>query len=269
MRIRGIGLVALLAVTAAACGPHIRPLERTMENGEMLSPRSDEAVARARLEGEMERERIAEQRAASAATALASCAPSICEAISRGELAIGMTEAEVHAATRTSALAWDTRGAGGMLTMAPRAVSQGPSDAAGRIALVGFQGGRVTSYTYEEPTGYRTVTHPSQAGFAGRAAARADALLEQGDELVAAGRLDLALERFDQADILRPNHPETTLRIATTLDKSLRPVEAIMRYRLFTHQLELELIHARGDAAAKMAEAIARAHERIVVLERR
>ena len=102
-----------------------------------------------------------------------------------------------------------------------------------------------------------------------RAAARADALLEQGDEHVAAGRLDLALERYDQADILRPGHAQTTLRIATTLDKSLRPVEAIMRYQLFIHQMELERIHARGEAGAKIAEAIARAHERIVVLERR
>lgn len=269
MRNSIIGAVALLALTTTACGPHIRPLERTIDNGEVLHPRSDETVEQARLEGEMERERIAGQRAASTAEAMANCAPSICEAISRGEIAIGMTEAEVLAATRTTPLAWDTRGAGGMQTMSPRHAASAPADAAGRIAMVGFQGGRVSSYTYHEPTGFRTVTHPSQAGFEGRAAARADALLEQGDEHTAAGRLDLALERYDQADILRPGHAQTTLRIATTLDKSLRPVEAIMRYQLFIHQMELERIHARGEAGAKIAEAIARAHERIVVLERR
>ena len=89
-------------------------------------------------------------------------------------------------------------------------------------------------------SGVRTVNSPEDATYAGRSAARADALLEQGDEYAAAGSLDLALQRYDQADILRPGHPETTLRIATTLDKSLRPMEATMRYQLFIHQLELE-----------------------------
>lgn len=97
----------------------------------------------------------------------------------------------------------------------------------------------------------------------------ADEMLRQGDEYTAAGRLDLALERYDQADILRPDHAPTTLRIAQVLDKQLRPVEAVLRYRLFIHQLELERLRAEGEVAANIAEAIARAHERIVVLERR
>jgi hypothetical protein len=33
--------------------------------------------------------------------------------------------------------------------------------------------------------------------------------------------------------------------------------------------MELELIGARGEAAARIAGAIARAHERIIVIERR
>lgn len=264
-----IAAVVVLATAAAACGPHIRPLEQTIENGEVLRPRSDEVVEQARVEGEMERERIAAQRAAAVGTALASCTPEICDAISRGEVAIGMTEAEVLAATHTTPQAWDSRGSGGMIMMSAREGGRTPSDAVARLAFISFQNGQVSSYTYREPNGFRTVNHPDQATFAGRSAARANALLEQGDEYAAAGRLDLALERYDQADILRPGHAETTLRIATTLDKSLRPIEAIMRYQLFIHQLELEKINARGDAAAKIAEAIARAHERIIVLERR
>ena len=261
--------LAVVVTAAAACGPHIRPLERTIDNGEVLRPRSDEVVEQARVEGQMERERIASQRAAAVGTALTSCTPEICEAISRGQVAIGMTEAEVLAATGTTPQAWEMRGSGGVMMMSAREGGRAPSDAVARIAFVSLQGGQVSSYTYREPNGFRTINHPSQATFAGRSAARAEALLEQGDEFAAAGRLDLALERYDQADILRPNHPETTLRIATTLDKSLRPIEAIMRYQLFIHQLEIEKINARGDAAAKMAEAIARAHERIIVLERR
>lgn len=263
--------IATLAALAAAtaCGPHIRPLEQTIDNGEVLRPQGDEVVERARAEGEMQRERIADQRAASTGTALTTCTPVICDAISRGEVALGMNEAEVLAATRTTPQAWDMRGTGGMMTMSAQTGGRTPSDAVARLAFISFRNGEVSSYTYREPNGFRTVNDPADATYAGRSAARADALLEQGDEYAAAGSLDLALQRYDQADILRPGHPETTLRIATTLDKSLRPIEAIMRYQLFIHQLELEKINAHGDAAAKIAEAIARAHERIVVIERR
>lgn len=100
-------------------------------------------------------------------------------------------------------------------------------------------------------------------------ACMADELLRQGDEYTAAGRLDLALERYDQADVLRPGHAVTNLRLAQVLDKQLRPIEALLRYRTFVHQMELERIRAEGEVAASIAEAIARAHERIVVLERR
>lgn len=103
----------------------------------------------------------------------------------------------------------------------------------------------------------------------GDAACMAEELLREGDEYTAAGRLDLALERYDQADILRPGHAQTNLRLAQVLDKQLRPIEALLRYRTFVHQMELERIRAEGEVAASIAEAIARAHERIVVLERR
>ena len=260
--------IALLALTGA-CGPRIRPLERVMENGEVLRPRSEEVVERARVEGEAQREQLAEQRGEAAASALASCSGAVCEAITRGEVALGMSEAQVLAATRTTAQAWDVRGDGRAGLMTPRSDLHMPEDALGAIAFVNFQNGRVASYTYRESQGFRTVASPADASFAGRSAAQADALLRQGDEFTAAGRLDLGLEKYDQADILRPGHPETTLRIARTLDKQLRPIEAIMRYQMFIHQMELERIRAEGDVAAKIAEAIARAHERIVVLERR
>jgi hypothetical protein len=58
-------------------------------------------------------------------------------------------------------------------------------------------------------------------------------------------------------------------RIASILDRSLRPLEAVVRYRRFLHQLELEKIEAVGDANAKLADAIARARERIIILEKR
>jgi hypothetical protein len=180
-----------------------------------------------------------------------------------------MSEEQVLAATRTTPQAWELRGTGAAMTMTARPDLGAPADAVGRIAFVTLQRGRVASYTYQEAQGYRTVATLADATPAGRASAQAEALLRQGDDFVAAGRLDLALERYDQADVLRPDHPETTLRIARTLDKSLRPLEAVMRYQMFLHQMELERIRAHGAVAANVAEAIALAHERIIVLDRR
>jgi hypothetical protein len=58
-------------------------------------------------------------------------------------------------------------------------------------------------------------------------------------------------------------------RIASVLDKQLRPIQARIQYELFLHRLEMEKIRARGEVAANIAEAIARARERIIVLEKR
>jgi hypothetical protein len=262
-------VVALLAVSAAACGPRIQPVRPIMDNGQVVQTQSEEAIARARIQGEMERERLEEQRAQAAVSAIATCTGALCDAVARGELALGMNEAQVLAVTRTTPAAWDIRGdtRGGMMTS--RVQAGGPRDVVGEVVSVTMLDGQVRGYTYREPQGFRTVTTALDATAAGRAAAQADALLRQGDDYALAGDLARALDRYDRADILRPNHPETTLRIATTLDKSLRPIEAVLRYRLFIHQLELERIGAQGEAAARIAEAITRAQERIVVIERR
>lgn len=254
--------VALLA----GCNPR---LVEVMPNGSIVPDNSAAVVDQARANGEAERAIVVEQRGAAASAALASCVPSICDAITRGEIAVGMTEAQVLAATRTGAGAWDTRLSGSATVMSPRLNGAGVSDAVGEVAFVSLQNGRVESYTYREAQGFRNVASPADATLNGRADSMADALLQQGDQYAAAGRLDLALARYDQADVIRPGDPDTNFRIASALDKELRPYEALMRYQLFVHQMQLELIDAKGDAAAKIAEAIARAHERIIVLERR
>jgi tetratricopeptide (TPR) repeat protein len=101
-----------------------------------------------------------------------------------------------------------------------------------------------------------------------RAAATADLLLQEGDAYVASGQLDLALDRYDRAQILRPDDAVVEYRIATVLDKQLRPIEALVRYQRFLHELELEKIRARGEAYGHLAEAIAHARERVLILER-
>jgi hypothetical protein len=254
-----VAVVSLLA--ASACMPRLQRVAVQPATG-------DAVIERSRVQGEIQRDEVAEQLGTVTASALATCAPAVCEAITRGEISLGMTQAQVLAATRTTPQAWDMRGTERASTMMPR--DQGrAADAVGNVAFVNLQDGRVASYTYREAQGFRTVATPADATPAGRAAGQADALVRQGDEYAAAGRLDLALERYDQADVLRPGDPETTLKIASTLDKSLRPIEAILRYQLFIHQMELERIRVRGEAAARIAEAIALAHQRIIVLERR
>lgn len=259
-------LPALALVAFAACGPR---LATVMDNGDIIPTRSDETVARAATVAAAERASTAAERGEIEAQALASCTPRTCAGVAGGEVTIGMTEAEVLAATRTTWSAWETRGESGVTVMSGRLGEDLPSDAVGDIAFVALRDGEVQSYTYREPQGFRTVNSLGDATTEGRATAQAEALLREGDQYTVAGRLDLALERYDQADILNPGDPQTTLRIARTLDKQLRPIEAVLRYKMFIHQMELEKIRARGEVAANIAGAIAMAHERIVVIENR
>ncbi|MEX0911788.1 MAG: hypothetical protein WD737_03305 [Gemmatimonadota bacterium] len=257
---------ALLGIASliTSCGPR---LAEVVNNGEVLPDRSAATIADARANGELERARLTEERLQAGTAALASCTPQVCEAIARGEVTIGMSFGQVLAATRTTADAWESRTSGGFTVLTVRPGSRAPDDAVGELAYVSLESGAVANYTYREPQGFRSVSDPADATLAGRAEARAAALLQQGDEYAAAGRLDLALDRYDRADVIRPGDSETTLRIAAALDKQLRPIEAILRYQLFIHQMELEKIEARGVVAANIAEAIARARERVIILE--
>lgn len=96
----------------------------------------------------------------------------------------------------------------------------------------------------------------------------ADQLVKEGNDLLAANDLDGALNRFDRAAVLRPDDRELQFRIARLLDLQLRPKEALMRYQRFLNGLEIDKIKAQGEASARMAEAIAMAQQRIVVLEK-
>lgn len=216
-----------------------------------------------------DRETLRERREALRAAALEGCEPDVCEAILRGELRPGMTETAVLATTGTTEEAWRIRRSGSAVVMVPRSLSALPSDAAGDLAMVQIADGRVARVAYQEASGIRVVDDVAETTTEGRAEALAELLLREGDRLAAQGALDAALDRYDRADVLSPANAMVAYRIATVLDKQLRPIEALIQYRLFLHRLELERIEARGQVAANVAEAIARAKERIVVLERR
>lgn len=253
--------LASLALLVVACSPkrvHERPI---IEQGDRI-PEAQPGTASPAEGGALR-----EERDELMAAALADCAPAICDAVVRGEVALGMNETQVLAATRTTGAAWAIRHAGSATVLMPRGTA-GPRDAVSEVALVRIADGRVREYGYRESTGVRLVSDPLAATTEGRAAALADALVREGDELAAAGDLQRALDRYDRAAVLGPPDPMLDYRIAAVLDRALRPIEALIQYRLFLHRLELERIEAKGEAAAKIAEAIARARERIIVLEK-
>ena len=266
-RIQMAAMLAAAATLAACNGPrriHERPVLR---NGDRVGS-SDSTVRAVAATTAAEREEAAARRDALLASASAECAPAVCAALSRGELALTMTEAQVMAATRSAESAWSVRKAGDATVMVARSADAAPRDATGQVAMVQLAGGRVNSYSYREPQGLRVVSAPADTGAEGRARATSEALIREGDDFNAAGDRGKALDRYDRALALRPNDPMLNYRVATLLDLALRPVEATIRYRRFLHELELQKIQAVGDANAKLAEAIARAQQRIIVLER-
>jgi hypothetical protein len=260
--------VAAVLLLAAACAPRMQPVRAVQPNGAIVPSTADESVERAHAEGRAERDRVAAEHDQTVARALQACSGAACETIARGELAVGLTRDQVLAATHTSAAAWEERGGGFVTTLTPRDEGRGPRDAVAEVAYVTLENGRVRSYAYREPQGVRLVASPADATPAAQARARADALRREGDEFALAGDFRRALDRYDRADVIVPGDPETTLRIARALDKQLRPYEAIIRYRLFLHQLEMERIRAYGEVYANVAAAIAEARSRIIVLER-
>jgi hypothetical protein len=262
--------ILLLSATLlmGACAPKRIHEEPVLRNGDRVQP-ADEVVEVTRVETARDNNDLVKARDDAAAHALATCAPAVCAAIARGEVAIGMTEAQVLAATRTTDGAWSVRDAGASSVMVPASATGAPRDAVGELAMLQLSNGRVSSYSYREAQGVRVVANASDATTAARADALADMLLREGDDLVARGDFNGALNRYDRAQVLRMNDPVVDYRIATVLDKQLRPIEAQIRYRLFLHKLELEKIGAVGAANAQLAAAIAHAKERIVVLEKR
>jgi tetratricopeptide (TPR) repeat protein len=258
-------MLPLLALTA--CTTRRVHEEPILETGDRV-PSADATIEVARADAARTQRDATAQRDATVATALTSCSPEICAAITRGEVMLGMTEPQVLAATRTTDAAWRTRDAGDGTVMVPTARTNAPRDALGELAMVQLRNGRVATYSYNEAQGIRLVASPADATTAGRASSRAELLLREGDDLVARGEFNMALNRYDRAQVLRPNDPEIDYRIATVLDKQLRPIEALIRYQLFLHRLELEKIRAVGEAYGHLANAIAHARERVIILER-
>ena len=258
---------AFLAVILAACAPYPQRVheEPIMVNGDRV-PAVDASYAAA----DVANERYAIKATVDSihAVAIANCAPELCTAIARGEIALGMNETQVYAATRSAPEAWVVRRTGADAVMVPATASAPPSDRAGELVMVQLADGRSAVVSRRGPQGIMVASRPQDMTAAGQAKAAAEALVREGDELVAANDLDGALNRYDRASVLDPQAADPQFKAARLLDLQLRPQEALMRYQRFLLSLEIERIRAQGDANAKLAEAIALAQQRIVVLEK-
>jgi hypothetical protein len=261
-------VVVLSALALAACnGPRRINEEPIMKNGDRV-PTSDAKIDAVRSRTELHRDALVSRRDSLTIEAAKDCAPAICAALSRGEIALGMNTAQVMAATRSTESTWSITRSGGSTVMVGRFPSTPPRDASGEIAIVQLADERVTTYSYREPQGIRVVSASADESADGRTRAQAAALVRDGDALLLSGNRKAALDRYDRASVLSPNDAALQYKTATLLDQELRPVEALMRYQKFLHQMELEKIRAHGDAYAKLADAIAHARERVIVLEK-
>lgn len=259
--------VAFLAVLVAACAPYPQRVREApiMVNGDRVIAIDAEISAPA-----TEAERIAIQASLDSIFALATagCAPDVCASIARGELAIGMSETQVYAATRSVPLAWSVRRSGASAVMVPWRASMPPRDQVGEVVMVQIDAGRAAVVSRRGPQGIMVVSRASEMGDVARAKASAAALVREGDDLVASNDLDGALNRYDRASVLDPEAADPQYKAARLLDLQLRPQEALMRYQRFLLSLDIERIQAKGEANAKMAEAIALAQQRILILEK-
>lgn len=260
-------IFTLLAVGIAACAPRRVSEEPIIDDGDRVRYPED-VVADTRERVNEDHAETVDERDRTTAEALADCRGAVCDALARGEVALGMSEAQVLAATRTTEEAWSTRESGRATVMVPYSASTAPDDAVGELTMVVLREGEVSEYSYREAHGIRLVSGPADTTTAGRAHQLADMLVREGDDLAARGDFEGALNRYDRAAVLWPTDPLLDYRIATILDRQRRPLEALARYQLFLHRLEIEKIEAVGEAYAGLADAIAHARERIIILEK-
>ena len=255
-------------VLLAACnGPRRVREQPILMNGDRTQSQ-ERIIAAAAADGYSDNSMLTQARDSVYAKAVATCRGSICSSVVKGEISLGMTPAQAMAATRTAPAAWTIRESGVATVMVPRVLGNSPRDATGEVVMVQFDDDRVNAVSYRETLGIRVVSSPADTTTEGRATALAEALIREGDQFNAAGDRERALDRYDRALVLRRTDPMLEYKVATLLDLQMRPVEAQIRYQRFLHSLEIEKIRAQGDANAQMADAIARAQQRLIVLER-
>jgi hypothetical protein len=257
----------LLAFALAACAPYPQRVNESpvMVNGDKV-PAVDASASAPMVAADREAMKAAMDSVYGVATTGASAA--VRASIARGEVTIGMNEAQVFAATRTTPSAWVVRRTGGGAVLVPATLSGIPKDRLGEMVMVQMDGGRAAVLSRRGPQGIMVASTPQDATAQAQGKEAAALLIREGDDLVASNDLAGALNRYDRASVLDPEAGEVQYKAARLLDLQLRPQEALMRYQRFLLSMDIERIRAQGEASAKMAEAIAMAQQRIVILEK-
>ena len=263
-----LALTALTLLATGCNGPRAIHEAPVLVTGDRV-PNADSLIAVARADEAARANSARQQRDSIESAALSSCTPAICNALARGEVVIGMSTSQVLAATRTTPQAWSGRVSGATSFMTPINVDGTQRDAVGSIMSVQLANDRVTGVSFRERSGFRFMTTFADTGSVARQRSIAELLVREGDEFIAAGDRTNALERYDRALVMKGDDAMLNFKVAQLLDQQLRPVEAVMRYQRFLLSLDLQRIEAQGNQNAKLAEAIALAQQRIVVLERR
>ena len=235
------GLAALAAT--AACAPRMNRIRAVQPNGAIVLSTQDDDVARARSEAANERTRLAAEQDQVVGRALSDCTPLLCNAVARGELAVGMTREQVIAATHSGPAAWEERGGGGITTLTPREGTRAPHDGVSEVAFVTLEKARAELRLRER----RRCAWVERADAKRQGAARARRGVRARATTGLAGDSTRA-EPYDRATWCRTtnrDHAEHRPRA----DKQLRPFEASIRYQLLLHQLETR----RSARTAKLA----------------
>jgi hypothetical protein len=263
-----VSVMLSAGVLLVACNGPRRIRERPiMANGDRTASQ-ERIIAGAAAQGNTDNTMLTQSRDSVYAKAVATCKGTICASVVKGEISLGMTLAQAMAATRTAPAAWTVRESGAATVMVPRVLGISPRDATGEVVMIQFDDERVNAVSYRETQGIRVVSSAADTTTDGRATAMADALIREGDQFNAAGDRARALDRYDRALALKRADPMLEYKVATMLDLQMRPVEAQIRYQRFLQSLEIERIRARGDANAQLAQAIAYAQQRLIVIER-
>ena len=249
-------LLTALAGLVAACAPlPDRVRNAATDSAGTRRAGIDALTSAAVIAAERERTRAVMDSLYDAASA--SCAPAACAAVTRGELLLGMGEAQVYAATRSLPAAWSARRSGSFATFVSASVASEPRDTRGAVAMVSFADGRAVAIAYRETARLQLLVRSGEVKAADRQ--EAAAWTGAGGNAEARGDLPAALEAYDKAGALLPSNVDVNLRIARVLDALGRPAEALIRYRLFLQDVPARGARVSGGGGADTTSACVRA----------
>jgi len=180
-RVLALAILVVAATLAGCNGPRVVQEAPVLMTGDRV-PMADDVIVDAQAREVAARAVRQSEHDAVTARAIAGCTPAICDAIGRGEVALGMTSAQVMAATRSAPDAWSVRRTANSVVMTPASLDALPTDAQGQLAIVQFDGDVVSSVSRRDRTGLRVESRAADTTRTARAAAVTNAIVREGDD---------------------------------------------------------------------------------------